>query len=291
MFSQNSNLFWKWKKIYNELLDPVTTAVESKYLPAILENELNYCKTTSYPISIAILKILSLPTHNTNSSIFKTYTLVRNIIGKIQEKTDENDLIFYDGIQTFSFLFPNKDKTDSYKLLNDIEIELKRIQLENKMPILLKGGFAEFPSDADNASKLQECAYISLINSNNISGNKILGHFNERRKFKRAPAYMEVRYKAENSCERLTCSRNISEEGIMLNGLPDLPLGNEITLKLTIPNTVENKIILTARTIWNSICSTTGKMGIGLYFTDINYSSKEQIRKFVSTIFPPIVHL
>jgi GGDEF domain-containing protein len=291
MFPQNSNLFCKWKAIYEELLDPITTAVDTKYLPALFEEQLNYCKTNIYPFSTAILRILSLPTHNTNSSIFNTYTVVRNIVSKIKESINSNDMVFYDGVQTFSFLFPNTHKAEADIMLEKIEEELEKLHIEHNMQLSIKGGHAEFPSDAYSMEQLQECAYKALMTSSNIQGNKILGYFSERRKSKRAPIKIEVRYFSKDTSERLTCSRNISEEGIMLNGLSDLPLGEDINLRFNISGTINSKLTLTAKTLWNHICTTTGKMDIGLYFTDINSSTKDQIKNFISTIFPPIVHL
>jgi len=291
MFPQDSNLFLKWKAIYEELLDPITTAVDAKYLPALFEEQLNYCKANINPFSIAILRIFSLPSYNTNSSIFNTYTSVRNIISKIKENINQNDMIFYDGVQTFSFLFPNTHKAEADIMLEKIKDELEKLYAENNLMLSLKGGHAEFPSDNSSTEGLQECAYKALLSSTNINGNTILGYFNERRKAKRASLKIEVRYCGQDNCERLTCSRNISEEGIMLNGLSDLPLGEEIKLRFNISNRINTTFTLTAKTLWNHICTTTGKMDIGLCFTDISSAAKDQIKNFISTIFPPVVHL
>jgi GGDEF domain-containing protein len=291
MSGKDYNPLLDWKTVYEELLDPITTAVDSVYLPAILENQLNFCKKTNSKLSLAVLRILSLPMHNTNSTIFRTYTMARNITNKINEILKPDNMIFYDGVQTFSFLLQNTDKPETFTLLKNIETALEKMFLSNGTPLLLKCGYAVFPTDAKEKDQLQEHALKALIDSTNAPGNRIMGYFDEKRHFRRAPLQVEVRYYTENSCERLTCSRNISEEGIMLNGLSDLPTGKEVKLSFCLPYTIGKKITLIAKTIWSEICQSTGKINIGLFFTDINSISKEHIRDFIKTSLPPIIHL
>lgn len=120
-------------------------------------------------------------------------------------------------------------------------------------------------------------------------------HFTEKRNKTRIPVQVEVRYTAPESVERLACSRNISENSIMLSGMPDLKLGNGIKLTFSLPGYFGNKIEVLTKTIWNRISNRTGKMDIGLYFTEISRTSEELIKRFITVskpeTFPPIIHL
>lgn len=289
MLPQDSDLFWKWKAIYEVLQDPITTAVGDKYFLPIMEKELSYCQKAGHPLSIAILNIPNLMAYNYTTSVFEIYTLIRNIINKIREKLNDNDLIFYDSKQTFLFLFPQTDKEGICKIINNIELDLKQLYLDN-LPLTYKGGYAEFPGDADNPAKLKECACHALSVANNYPEDRIVGYFTEGRNSLRIPFQMEVRYTAPNSNERLTCSRNISETGILLNGMPDLILGNGIRLSFSLPY-IESKIIAIAKSVWNTISFNTGKMNIGLHFICITDTAKEQINKFALKMPSPIQHL
>lgn len=294
MLPHDADPFWKYKAIYEMLLDPVTTAASNKYFPAILETELTYCKAEGSPLSIVVLNIPNLATCTNTIYAFKAYSFVRRIICIIKEKLQHDDMVFYNGDQTFFFLLPKSGKENILKLINDLETVLKHISLDN-IPLKIKGGYAEFPTDAETSIQLQECASNALSTANNLPGNRIIGYFSERRNNLRMPLNAEVRYSAADSPERLTCCRNLSETGIMLNGMPDLQLGDNIKLNFNLTGPVENKIITLAKTIWCKISSETGKMDIGLFFTYLNNSSKESIKNFISgyilKTFPPISHL
>lgn len=290
MLPDGNDLFWKWKNIYEELIDPFTKTVEEKYFRPILDTQLKYCKKTGAPLSIVILNILNLPNFTDNILQLETYLLIKNITNKIRKRLSEEAMIFFDGSQTFLFLFPKTNKENIHILADEIEKDMEQIYL-NDAPLTIKGGYAEYPTDAGNLLELQECAKKALAMASHSDKNRIIGYFIERRKTKRVPLQVEIRYTAPGFCERLTCSRNISEAGIMLSGLPDLPFGDNIKLAFTLPEITENKITLSAKTIWNKIISYTGKMDTGLCFTCIDDRAKEQIRKFTSGTLPPLAHL
>lgn len=262
-----NDLFWKWKTIYEELLDPFTGTVHDKYFFHILASQLNYCKKADIPLSIAILNI-----PNTAGN----YPLIRTITDNIRKRLSKKDLLFYNGRQTFLFILPMTNKEGTKKLADDIATVLA-----------VKGGYAEYPTDAGDPLELLECANQALAIANQYNNNRIIGYFSERRKKARDPIQIEIRYTAPGSCERLTCSRNISENGIMLSGMPDLVLGEEIKLTFWL----QSRITISANTIWNKINIITGKMDIGLCFTSKNDSAKEQIRRFIDNEIPPIVKL
>lgn len=290
MLPNGNDLFWKWKAIYEELQDPLTETVGDRYFPSILETQLKYCKKTDTPLSIAILHILTLQNLSNSTLTLETYLLIRNITNTIRRRLATEGMVFYNGGQTFLFLSPKTNKENIQKLTNEIETDLERIYL-NDTPLTIKGGYAEFPTDAKDPLELQECARQALDIASQSSNNRIIGYFSERRKSQRTPIQVEVRYTQPNSCERLTCSRNISETGIMLSGMPDLPLGEDIKLTFNIPNISQSKITIIAKTIWNKLSLHTGKMDIGLCFTCINDTAKEYIRRFISDTIPPLVHL
>lgn len=290
MLPNGNDLFWKWKAIYEELLDPFTETVGDKYFYPILETQLNYCKKINTPLGIAILNIQNLPNSINGSLTLDSYFLIRNITNKLRKRLTTEDMIFYNGGRTFLFLFPNANKENIQKLINNMEMDIGNMYLKDN-PLTVKGGFAEFPTDAKDPIELQECAKKALTIANYSNENRIIGYFTERRKSIRVPLQVETRYTAPGSFERLTCSRNISETGIMLSGMPDLQLGEGIKLIFNLPNVIQSQITVLAKTAWSKICPHTGKMNIGLCFINVNDTAKEQIRRFISNILPPLVHL
>lgn len=269
----DNDIFWKWKTIYEELLDPFTGTVQDKYFYPILESQFNHCKNNNIPLSIAILNIQTLP----HTLTLKEYQLITNITNLIRKILSKEDLLFYNGEQTFLLILPKTDKKSAKELADGIA-----------MDIAVKGGYAEFPTDAEDLFELQECAKKALATAIQFNNNKIIGYFTERRKTNRATLQIEIRYTAPGASERLTCSRNISETGIMLSGMPDLVLGEEIRLTL---NLALQRIAILAKTVWNRINISTGKMDIGLCFTSVNDTAKAVIKRFISTIIPPVVKL
>lgn len=281
MLPSSNDLFWKWKLIYEELVDPFTKTVTDSYFFPILETQLKYCNKINIPLSIAILDIQNLPSLTNSNLTLDIYLLTKDITSKIRKKLSPFDMIFYNGNQTFLFLFPKADKENIQKLLDSILDEIENIY-SNKNPLIIKGGYAEFPTDAKDGKELEECAKKALSIANQLNKNRIIGYFTERRRNYRAPLVVETRYTAPGSLERLTCSRNISETGIMISGMPDLKLGEGIKLVFNIPNTINYKIMTFAKTIWNKIIFNTDKINIGLCFTDINNEAKEQIKKYIA---------
>lgn len=290
MLPNGNDLFWKWKAIYEELMDPFTETVGDKYFYPILETQLNYCKKINTPLGIAILNVQNLPNSINSSMTLDSYFLIRNITNKLRKRLTAEDMIFYNGGRTFLFLFPNTNKVNIQKLLNNMEMDIENMGLRDN-PLNVKGGFAEFPTDAKDPIELQECAKKALGIANYFNENRIIGYFTERRKSIRVALQVETRYIAHGSSERLTCSRNISETGIMLSGMPDLPLGEGVKLIFNLPNIIQSQITVLTKTAWNKICPRTEKMDIGLCFININPTTKEQIRRFVSNTLPPFVHL
>lgn len=285
----NDDPFWKWKTIYEELFDPFTGTVPDKYLPPILETHISYCKKIGLPLSIAILDIPNLPNSPNSMLTLEGYLLIRNISHKIRKILTIKDMVFYDGGHTFWFIFPKSNKQDAQGLVNNIEKEFSQLYLRD-IPLTVKGGYAEFPTDADDLPGLQECAKKALAIADK-SDNKTVGYFSERRKSTRVPLLAEVRYTAPDSSERLTCSRNISESGIMLSGMPDLKLGEDIKLIFKLPGINKSQITILAKSIWNKINVKTEKMNIGLCFSSIDNTAKEQIKRFITSTPPPIVNL
>lgn len=290
MLPNGNDLFWQWKSIYEELLDPYTKTVDQKYFFPILDTQLKCCKKTGTSLSIVILNIQNLPNFINNILQLETYLLIKDITNKIRKRLSVEDMLFYDGSQTFLFLFPKTDKENVRNLTNDIKKDIEQIYL-NDTPLTIKGGYAEFPTDAIDPVELQECAKKALAVAGHFNKNRIIGYFNERRKSIRVPMQVETRYIAPGFCERLACSRNISETGIMLSGMPDLPLGDNIKITFSLPKITENKITVMAKTIWNKIILHTGKIDTGLCFTCIDDRAKEQIGNFISGTLPPFVHL
>lgn len=289
MLPNGNDLFWKWKAIYEELQDPFTETIGDKYFSPILEAQLKYCKKIGIPLSIAILNI-SASCSSKCTSILETYSQIRNITNTIRKRLSTKDMIFYNGGQTFLFLFPKTNKENIQKLIDGIETDLEQRYL-NDTPLAIKGGYAEFPTDANGPLELQECARKALTAANQSTNNRIIGYFTERRKNPRVPLHAEVRYTIPDFCERLACSRNLSEIGIMLSGMPDLPLGEGIRLIFNLPDAIKSKITVLAKTTWNKISLQTGKQDIGLCFTYINDTAKEQIRRFITNAIPPFVQL
>lgn len=289
MSPDGNDLFWRWKAIYEELQDPITEVLGDRYFPTILETQFNYCKKQGAPIGIAILDIQNLPNYKNRISTLEAYLLIRNITNIIKKGLTQEDMVFYDGNHTFSFLFPRTNKGDIQKIVYKIEMDLEKIY-QNDIPLVIKGGYAGFPVDANDPLELQECARKALIIANKSINNRIVGYFPERRKNPRIPLQIEVRFLSPNSPEHLTCSRNISETGIMLSGIPDLPLGDEIKLIFNLPKTTQSTVTILAKTIWNKISLHTGKMDVGLRFVYINDTVKSEIRRFIAGIHPPVVH-
>lgn len=288
MPSNNDDLFWKWKTIYDELLDPFTGTVADKYFSPILETQFSYCKKIGIPISIAILDITNLPNPPSSTITLESYLLIRNIIHKIRKISSKNDMVFYNGGQIFSFIFPKSNKENTQRLVNNIEEEIGQLFLKD-IPLSVKCGYAEFPQDADDPVGLQKCAKNALAIAN--QSNKVIGYFNERRKTTRIPLQIEVRYIVKGSPERLTCSRNISETGIMLSGMPDLKLGEDTKLIFNLPEINKSPITISARAIWNKTNAATGKMDIGLCFTSFDINTMWQLKRFITNAPPPIVNL
>lgn len=285
----NDDQFWKWKAIYEELLDPFTGTVADKYFSPLLETQLSYCKKIGIPLSIAILDIPNLPNSPNSTLTLEGYLLIRSITDKLRKILTIKDMVFYNGGQTFLFMFPKSNKEDAQRLVNNIETEINQLCLRD-IPLAVKGGYAEFPTDANDSAGLQECAKKALTIAAK-SNNKTVGYFTERRKSARIPLLVEVRYAVPNSSERLTCSRNISEAGIMLSGMPDLKLEGDIKLIFSLPGINKSQITILAKSIWNKINVNTGKMDIGLCFSSIDSTAKEQIKKFITSTPPPIVNL
>lgn len=280
-----NDLFWKWKLIYDELCDPFTETVEDKYFLPILETQFKYCKEKGFPISLAVLNLPNLLNAAHGTPTLETYLSIRNITNIIRKRLLNEGMIFYNGRQTFLFLSPNINKGYFQRLLEVIKIDLEYTNLSDTL-LTIKGGFAEFPTDAKDPVELRECAGMALNIASQSNENRILGYFIERRKNIRVPIQIEVRYIALKSQERITCSRNISETGIMLSGVRDISKGDKIELILGMTN-----ISLLAKTIWNKICIKTQKIDTGLCFTYLKETAKEQIRKFISNPLPPIAHL
>lgn len=288
MSSNNDDLFWKWKTIYEELLDPFTGTVADKYFSPILETQFSYCKKIGIPISIAILDITNLPNPPSSTITLESYLLIRNIIHKIRKISAKNDMVFYNGGQTFLFIFPKTNKENIQRLVNNIEREIGQLFLKD-IPLNVKCGYAEFPQDANDPIGLQECAKKALTIAN--QSNRVIGYFNERRKTTRIPLQIEVRYIVKGNPERLTCSRNISETGIMLSGMSDLKLGEDIKLIFSLPEINKSQITISAKAVWNKTNVTTEKMDIGLCFTSIDNITKGQLKRFITNAPPPIVNL
>lgn len=281
MLPNGNDLFWKWKAIYEELMDPFTGTVGDKYFSPILDTQIKYCKKINTHLSIAILNVQNLPSVPNSNLTLDTYLLTKNIINKIRRGLPPEGMLFYNGGQTFLLLFPKIDKAKIKKLLDNIETDIENLYL-NEPPIIVKGGYAEFPTDAEDPAKLQDCVEKAFNIASQSNKNRIIGYFTERRNATRIPLIVETRYNAHGFHERLTCSRNISETGIMLTGMPDLQLGEGIKLVFNLPIIIQSQITVLAKTIWNKICSETGKMDIGLCFTNINDTAKEQIKRYAS---------
>jgi len=104
------------------------------------------------------------------------------------------------------------------------------------------------------------------------------------RKDIRVPFMAEVTYIAPGSNERLTCSQNLSENGILIKGASNLPVGKNIKLIFRLPHSSKKEVIVTAKSIWGKFIYLTGKVNIGLKFSDIDNITQEQIRKYTKNI-------
>lgn len=290
MLPNSDSLFWKWKIIYEELLDPFTGTVGEKYFYPILKTHFQHFKNLNSPFSIFLLDIENMPSNSSKDNlILENYLILRDIADKIRKWLDSDDMIFYNGKQQFLFILPhNKNTVKEFSY--DIVKELSDINIR-EMPIVIKGGYAEFPSDANTLPGLEESANKALFIANKCEGNKIIGYFNERRTNTRAAVSIEIKYSAEENNNRLTCSRNICTDGIMISGLSDLPLGDNIKITFNLPTETQDKITVMAKSIWNKISVITQKMDMGLCFTQISSSAKEKIKNFIAKIPPEFTHL
>ena len=104
------------------------------------------------------------------------------------------------------------------------------------------------------------------------------------RKHVRVPFMAEVTYIAPGSNERLTCSQNLSENGILIKGASNLPVGKNIKLIFRLSHSSKKEIIVTAKSIWGKFIYLTGKVNIGLKFSSIDKIAQEQIRKYTKNI-------
>jgi len=290
MHPYRSKLFHKCKLLYNKLLNPLTGTADCKYFAIFLENQLKYCRENNSPLSLVILFIASLPPLNEKGRSPEFCAQTRKITAKIKNNLTRKDIVFYDGDQTFTILFPRTDKQRVKTQAESIQNAMEQIYIKN-IPLTVKGGYAEFPTDAQKPDKLNKFAQHALKMARQSPSNNIVGYFTEKRKSFRFPLKTEVRYKIPESHQRLTCSRNISENGIMISGMPDLPMGKNIRLTFKLPSSLQKQITITARSVWGKICARTGKMDIGLSFSSANNPAQEQIRSFIHNISPRIIKL
>lgn len=288
MLPSKKSPLWNCQSIYEQLLNPFTQTVASEYFIPILKRQLQYCRKTQQLLSLAIIKIPNLPNIRRSELNLVNSTLLRKIISTIRIHLRPTDMLFYDGAQEITLLFPKTKKDNVQKLLNRTKNALKEIYLGNNA-LTIKAGYAEFPTDSVDFIRLQDCAAKALNLAAQSQENRIIGYFTERRKYVRAPLRIEVRYTAPEDYKHITCSRNISEGGIMLSGIPDLPQGNNIKLTFKLPNIVGTKISVKAKTVWNKICQKTDKMDLGLCFTYINPTEKHLIKEFIQGATPPII--
>ena len=290
MQSHSNKLFHKCKTLYDKLLNPLTGTADYKYFLSVLENQLKYCRENGSPLSLVIFLVSSLSPLGENGRSLEFYARARKITAKIKKHLAKKDIIFYNSDRTFPILFPQTDKQKVKVQVDNIQRAMEQIYIGNT-PLTVKGGYAEFPTDAEESDKLNEYAHQALEMACRSSGSDIIGYFTEKRKSFRIPLKTEVRYGAPESHQRLTCSRNISQNGIMLNGMPDLPLGKNIHLTFSLASNLQKQITVTARSVWDKICARTGKMDIGFCFTDMNNTAQEQIRSFIHSISPRITKL
>lgn len=304
MLPNNNNPLWNCYSIYEKLLNPYTQTVGSEYLIPILKKQFQYSKNSKQSLSLAIIRIPEAPGITANPALNpKTPTLLNKIITKIRNDLRPPDMMFYDGRKEITFILPHTNKKNSQKLLNRIVKDLQQIYIGD-IPLLIDGGYAEFPADSVNFIKLQECAARALNIALQSKENRIIGYFTERRSSVRIPLKIEVRYTAPETGKRIACSRNLSEGGIMISGMPDLVQKGTIKLSFNLPNVMGSKIEVAAKTVWNKIHAKTGKIDIGLCFVYSDNTEEQPsgllpsfrtaqkaIREFILNTPPPIVPL
>lgn len=289
MLPEKDSPFWILQNIYGKFINPYTQTAKSEYLLPILIKQFKYYKDSAQQLSLAIVKIPFLPATKRILNLDEA-TLLKQIISIIRKDIHPTDMIFYNGAQEITFLLPKSTKDNTKKMLNTIKKDLKEVYVNNN-PLSIRGGYAEFPSDSTDITSLLECAVNALNIANQTNEEEFIGYFTEKRKSVRIPLKIPVRYGKSGTTERITCSKNISTGGIMISGMSDLPLGNNIKLTFKLPIIGKTKIITIAKNIWNKINKETGKIDIGLCFTNMNNKSKEQVEQYIHRSNSPITYL
>ncbi len=269
--------FWH---IYEQILNPTTKTIPNKYLLPLLTSQYLYCKLIQQPLSMVILDFPALSGYNKKKTNHRHDSLIKNISKTIRNNLRTEDAVLYNNDDEFILLLPKVAKGTLKSLLERIQQNLSRIYL-NKHPLIVRGAFGAIPDDAVSPWALEKCIKTTLTMVNKLPENRIIGHFTEKRQAIRVPLQVEIRYITPRGKQHLCCSRNISTLGIQISSRTTLPLGRDITLNFTLPNTKKTLLQLRANTVWNNVNALDQSTDIGLYFIDLNQAAKQRLARYI----------
>lgn len=281
MLPKDGSSLQLWQ-IYEQLLDPITHTIPKRYFLPLLTSQLLYCKLSQQPLSLAIVEIQNFNNTSKWRANLESDTLIKNIISTIKKNLRNGDALFYNKAQQFILLLPQVNKHAVKRLLGRIEDNLTDIHFD-KEPLIIKAAFAASPEDTTSPITLEKCALeaLDVAKQSTPLENRTIGYFTEHRNSTRIPLTVEVKYKLTGKKRHLVCSHNISESGINISGISDLPVGSNVELTFNIPGVKKTKIATTATPVWNEMNLANHTIDIGLSFTNLSKEVKEQINKFI----------
>lgn len=268
-----------WRNIYDDAFDPFTETIDFNYLFPILSDNLRYYNDLNQPVCIVLFNILNMVVGDTTDR--ESSNTIRNIICNIKRKLLPEDIIFYDSKQTILILFPKTSKENVKKILEDIEVNINNLYINNFRP-MVGAGYAEYPTDADSAEKLEKCAEKALDIAIHSEMNRIVGYFKERRMSKRIPVQIEVRCICEDAREFAACGKNISGNGIMLGSIYGIPVPDYLDLSFILPNKAKTKIVAKAHLVWKQLLRHKNIIYTGFNFGDVcGINARGNLNEFV----------
>lgn len=275
------------KVTYTSIIDPLTGLYNDRHFQLLTEAELKRAKHYEFPLTMIIIDAdnfgvyTALYGHETGEIALKEISLA------LKNSCRKEDMIFRLRKNKFALLLLNIAREGAHRLAERLRENIEKFHFkgEEKMPakkLTISGGIAVYPEDGKNSHTLITAAEEALSTAKQSGKNRILEYSVKRRKTPRIELTIDAKYQVEGRKDikpQTVHIKNISESGMLLTAIKDLPLGGSVILGFKLPNGVLIKV--KGETARISRKEGANEISAAIKFSDISQLDLTHLRDYI----------